>query len=217
MGTLYGFHLGCLRNAAVAVLVACAAVTTQPARAQNLVLNPGFEDSIGSATSPGWTLGMSGEPYTYFDQNGGSARTGLWSATFGDATQQDGTIDTLSQVITTVPQTTYLVSFYLADASPGGGKNFTATFDGQTVLSLTATESAGYTFYSADIVATSSQSTLAFSGFNPPAQFYLDDISVEAEGAPAPVPGTGGLSLIAGAAMLAGAHWRRMRGKTAWL
>jgi hypothetical protein len=205
-----------LRIAAIAIF-AGAAMSAQPVQAQNLVQDPGFEDSTDGATSPGWTLGMSGEGFTDFANNSDTARTGNWSATFGDASQQDATIDTLSQTIATVPQTTYLVSFYLADASPGDGKTFLATFDGQTVLSLTSTDMAGYVFYSASIVATSSDATLAFNGTNPPAQFYLDDISVEAQGAPAPVPGTGGLSLIAGAAMLAGAGWRRMRRKRAEL
>jgi hypothetical protein len=203
------------RIAGIAIFVTGAAISAQPVRAQNLVQDPGFEESTDSTTSPGWTLGMSGEGYTYFANNSDTAHTGNWSATFGDASQQDATIDTLSQTITTVPQTTYLVSFYLADASPGGGKTFMATFDGQTVLSLTSTDTAGYVFYSASIAATSSEATLAFSGTNPPAQFYLDDISVEAQGAPAPVPGTGGLSLIAGAAMLAGVRWQRKRRKAA--
>ena len=157
------------RIAAIAIFVAGATMSAQPVQAQNLVQNPGFEDSSDSTTSPGRTLGMSGEGYTYFANNSDTAHTGNWSATFGDASQQDATIDTLSQTIATVRQATYLVSFYLADASPGGGKTFLATFDGQTVLSLTSTDTAGSVFYSASIVSTSSESALAFSGTNPPA------------------------------------------------
>lgn len=197
-----------LRMTVMAVLAAGAAMIARPAAAQNLVVNPGFEDSIDSMTSPGWTLGPT-FGYTYFENNGGDAHTGTWSATFGDTQNV-----TLSQTIATVPDTTYLVTFYLNDNNTGsGGKSFLATFDGQTVLSLTNTTTTGYTFYSAEIVASGSQSVLSFTAENPPGQFNLDDVSVEVEGAPAPIPGTGAFSLIAGAAMLA--RFRRTRRKPA--
>ena len=195
-----------LRIAVIALLAVGAAMIARPAPAQNLVVNPGFEDSTDSMTSPGWTLGQT-FGYTSFENNSGDAHTGAWSATFGDTQNV-----TLSQTITTVPGTTYLVSFYLADNNTGaGGKSFLATFGSQTVLSLTNSTATGYLFYSADIVATSSQSTLSFTAENPPGQFNLDDISVEVEGAPAPMPGTGAASLIAGAAMLAGFMRKRRR------
>ena len=194
--------------AAAATLASTAILTSPAALAQNLVINPGFEDSTDAMTSAGWTLGQT-FGYTSFENNPGDAHTGNWSATFGDTQPVS-----LSQTIATVPRTTYLVSFYLADNNTGaGGKNFLATFDGQTVLSLTNSDATGYVLYSADIVASSSQSVLSFTAENPPGQFNLDDISVEVEGAPAPTPGTGAASLIAAAAMLGG--MRRKRAKRA--
>lgn len=194
------------RIAVFAIFAAGAVMIARPAPAQNLVVNPGFEDSIDTMTSPGWTLGQT-FGYTSFENNANDAHTGNWSATFGDTQNV-----TLSQTIDTVPGTTYLVTFYLADNNTGaGGKSFLATFDGQTVLSLTNSTATGYLFYSADIVATSSQSTLSFTAENPPGQFNLDDISVEVDGAPAPAPGTGAFSPIAGAAMLG--LFRRVRKK----
>jgi hypothetical protein len=202
-----------LGTATIAIIVAGAVIPAQSAQAQNLVQNPGFEDSTSDTTSPGWKLDMSRERFTGFANNSVFAHTGTWSANFGDLTQQDATIDTLSQVIPTVPMTTYLIIFFLSDYGTGSDKSFVATFDGQTVLSLTSQDTSPYTFYSASVVATSSEATLAFAGQNPSSQFFLDDVSVEP--APAPVPGAGGLSLIVGAVMLAGSRLRRMRRKPA--
>ncbi|HEX4366858.1 MAG TPA: DUF642 domain-containing protein [Rhodopila sp.] len=193
--------------AIIMVLAMGAAMIARPAPAQNLVINPGFEDSTDGMTSPGWTLGPT-FGFTSFENNAGDAHTGNWSITFGDTQNV-----TLSQDIATVPGTTYLVTFYLTDNNTGaGGKSFLATLDGQTVLSLTNSTATGYQFYSANIVATSTQSTLSFTAENPPGQFNLDDVSVEVEGAPAPVPGTGIVSVLAGVAMLVGT--RRMRRTT---
>jgi hypothetical protein len=48
-----------LGTATIALFVAGAVIPAQSVQAQNLVQNPGFEDTISNITSPGWNLGMS--------------------------------------------------------------------------------------------------------------------------------------------------------------
>jgi len=209
------FHFGIARYAAVfgfrrsvlrlgtAALVACAAVN--PASAQNLVQNPGFESTPvdGSNTSPDWTLDASSD--TTYVNGEATANTGVWAVEFASATAADATQGTLSQTIATAPSTYYTVSFFLANE--GGPHNtFLATFGGQTLLSLTDANAFGYRQFTATVRATSASSVLAFTGQDGPSDFLLDDVSVEA----GPLPVTGGGLLSFGVA-LAGIAVRRMR------
>jgi hypothetical protein len=196
-----------------------------PAYAQNLVQNPGFEDSTDATDSPGWTL-TAGHG-TIFDNGQGqaegpairpdepppsgnpNAHSGLWDVQFAATNAEDASAGTLSQAITTTAGSTYLVTFFLMN-SDGPHNTFLATFGGQTVLSLTDSSAFGYTQYSYQVKATSSSSVLAFSAEQDPGYFYLDDISVEP--APAPVMGGGLVSL---AVLLAGFSVRRARRPTA--
>jgi len=217
-GIIYGLMRRLLlRAATLAALVVCAAIIAAPgARAQNLVQNPGFEQSSGCArgggactTSQGWTI-SGGNGLTDFIQT--NAHTGSFAAAFGAS--DISLSGTLSQSIATTPLTTYLVSFYLANVG-SATDSFLATFGGQTVLSLTNAPTSGYTLYSADITAGSSNSVLAFSGGGQSGGFNLDDVSVSAEasGAPAPTAGTGALSFMAGLICLAGLGVRRVRNR----
>jgi hypothetical protein len=197
----------------LSALVSLAALSLhfEPARAQNLVQDPGFESSTGSAASPGWTLN-SGDGTSFYDdqtQGGTNAHSGDWAAQFIAASSTEATSGTLSQTIATAPLTTYLISFFLLNQ--GGPHNtFLATFGGQTVLSLTDSSAFGYTRYTASVTTASrsTSSVLAFTGEQDPSAFYLDDISVVAEAAPSPVAGGGLVSFVA---LIAGFTIRRMR------
>jgi hypothetical protein len=188
--------------------------------AQNLVQNPGFEDSTSPTSSPGWTL-VAGHG-TVFDNGAqeegaaihpdegpppGNAHTGVWDVQFGATNPDDATAGTLSQAITTTPGSTYLVTFFLMNTD-GPHNTFLATFGGQTVLSLNDAAAFQYTEYSLQLKATSTSSVLAFSAEQDPGFFYLDDVSVEA--APAPVIG-GGLTSFG--LLLAGLGVRHTRRK----
>lgn len=203
-----------------AVLVALTIVSC-PVRAQNLVQNPGFEDSTGPTGSPGWTLGSGGG--TVFDNGGGgeavavqealvqaegsnpNAHAGLWDVSFGATSPEGATSSSLSQTITTTPGATYLVTFFLMN-SDGPHNTFLATFGDQTVLSLNDASAFGYTQFSQQVTATSRSTTLTFTAEQDPGFFYLDDVSVEA----APAPAVGG-GLLSAAVMLAGLGIRRAR------
>ena len=188
-----------------AVILACA--SANQALAQNLVQNPGFEDTPnnGSNTSPGWTLDPTSS--TTYVNGTATANTGDWAAEFFAVDAAGATQGKLSQTITTVPSTTYIVSFYLENQG-GPHNSFLATFGGQTVLSLTDADAFGYTRYSMTIIATARSSVLSFTGQQGPSDFLLDDVSVTAQGAPAPVTGGGLLSV---AIVLAGFAVRRIK------
>ncbi len=181
---------------------------TNPLRAQNLVQNPGFEDSTSRTTSPDWT--EAGLDLTYFANSSVSfaANTGVWSAAFGDTSATSALADALTQSIPTTPMATYVVSFYLANLS-GPHNTFNATFDGQTILSLTDAAPFGYTLFSGTVTVRSSQSLLSFVGEQDPSYFTLDDVSVQA--APVLVPGGGVVSFVIFFAGLGLRHMRRRR------
>jgi hypothetical protein len=190
-----------------AAILAC--VLGQPASAQNLVQNPGFENTpTGGASSPGWTLDTtSGTTYV----NGtGTANTGVWAVDFAAPGAAAASQGTLSQAIATTPSTYYTVSFFLANE--GGPHNtFLATFGGQTVLSLTDASAFSYRQFTATIRVTSGSSVLAFTGEQDPSDFLLDDVSVDA--GPLPVPGGGLLSFGAAIAGFAVRRWRARVGR----
>ena len=186
------------------------------AQAQNLVQDPGFESTYYNPDSltydnPYWNIGGNGTSFASCSGDGGAGQcsgvnqplrdqpyNGNWYTSFGSTTVDAAYTSALTQVIPTVAGTTYLVSFFLAnDDGPVDGDNFfLATLDGQTVLSLTNADVFNYTQFSALITATSDNATLSFVGEQMPAYFSLDDVSVTAEGAPAPTVGGGALSFV---------------------
>jgi hypothetical protein len=205
MGRDRAKFLSCRPRAFGLVLTAILACALgQSALAQNLVQNPGFENTpTGGATSPGWTLDTTSG--TTFVNGTATANTGVWAVEFAAAGAAAATQGTLSQTITTAPATYYTVSFFLANE--GGPHNtFLATFGGQTVLSLTDASAFGYRQFTATIRVTSGSSVLAFTGEQDPSDFLLDDVSVQA----GPLPVTGG-GLLSFGLVLAGFVVRRMR------
>ena len=122
----------------------------------NLVANGNF--ATGDFTD--WTLGGNDTPayQLYVSTNAQGAST--YAADL-DPVGADGT---LSQTIATTAGQTYTLSFWL-DMQDGGANNFSAIWNGQTLLSLTnVVNSSGYTEYTYTVTATSSTSTLEFSG-----------------------------------------------------
>ena len=103
------------------------------------------------------------------------AESGTYAAAFGSI----GSDGTLSQNIATTPGEAYTLSFWLANETAGSDVNdFKATWDGQTLLSLTSASQFGYTEYTYAVKATGSSSALEFSAANPSSQWDLDNISL---------------------------------------
>ena len=72
-----------------------------------------------------------------------------------------GTDGTLSQTIATTAGKTYTLSFWLQNEA-AGANDFKATWNGQTLLSLTNAAQSGYKQYTYSVTATGSTSTLGF-------------------------------------------------------
>jgi hypothetical protein len=162
-----------------------------PVHASNLVLNPGFE--TGDFSSWNVTLAAHG---TDLDVNG-VPNTGTSSAAFGGTTP--GSYDTIAQSFNTVAGGSYTFSFFLQ--VNGGSEegesardipaidpiaDFQAFWNGNMVLdsSLGNTGDFDFTKFSFTVTATGND-TIAFSGYNVPAHYYLDDVSVD-KGTPEP-------------------------------
>ena len=133
----------------------------------DLVTNGSFETDNFS----GWTLGgntTSAQMYI-----NGQAESGSFAAALGSV----GSDGTLSQTLQTTAGQQYTLSFWLANngSSPD---DFTAKWNGATVLALTSAPSQNYTEYTFTVTATGSTSTLEFDARQDPSHWSLDNISV---------------------------------------
>lgn len=151
--------------------------------ASNLVANCGFE--TGDFTA--WTLSghdVPGELGNLYGVEGVdpidgiSPNSGTFQAYFADL---DSNSTTISQSLATVSGTSYTVSWYLAQdtsiATPYSNE-FSVSFGGTSLLSLTGMPVEGYTKYSYTVAATSSSTLLSMTLGNDLGEFLLDDISV---------------------------------------
>lgn len=79
----------------------------------NLIANPGFESGTWA---PWFLVGVSGLPYAGYvaDANDSTPHSGDWCFYDGAV----GGIDGISQVLTTVPGTTYQVTFWISEQDP---------------------------------------------------------------------------------------------------
>ena len=179
-------------NKKTLLIIAVLASAALSARAQNLVTNPGFE--TGDFT--GWTNNSSGNFV-----NSGNAYDGTYSAWMG-AVGSDGDFN---QSIATTTGHVYTVSFYLLNQG-GTPDDFTASFAGVTIYTITNGNQMPWTLETGTVTATSSSSLLDFSARQDPAYWQVDDVSVTAV---VPEPGTLGLIAL-GALGLVGALRKRL-------
>ena len=140
-----------------------------------LVTNGSFETDSFS----GWTVGGNSAPLSYgpqvfIDTN---AESGAYAAAMGSV----GSDGTLSQTIATTAGQTYRLSFWLRNEA-AGANDFKATWNGQTLLSLSNAAQSGYTQHTYTVTATGSTTALQFSARNDPSQWDLDNISLTANG-----------------------------------
>lgn len=166
--------------------------------AGNLVANCGFETGNFSgwtttAAAAGSLFGVDGNP-----------NSGTFAAYFGAVTPPFE--DMISQSIPTIAGHAYSISFFLDNA--GGSPNqFTAMFDGTTLLSLTNSAPFPYTEFTDTVIATGSSTTLSFAAYQVPSFFYLDDVSVLSVAVPEPAS----LVLLGGALLAFGVTRRQRR------
>ncbi|MGA2351527.1 MAG: PEP-CTERM sorting domain-containing protein [Terracidiphilus sp.] len=151
-----------------------ALLSPRALRAENLVLNGGFE--TGDLTD--WTL----TPAEFFSDinvggTGNNPNSGSFSANFGAG---GGEYDTISQTVNTADGVSYTLSFWLADTFPIGNDgivDFQAIWDGVIVDDIATIGNYPYTEYTINVTGTGSD-TLSFAGANDPSFTNLDDISL---------------------------------------
>ena len=151
---------------------------TSAVRAQNLVLNGGFE--TGSFSS--WTLtGNTGSTSV----GGEFAHTGLFGTKLGPV----GSDGVLTQSLATTPGASYDLSFWLQNTN-GNPNDFTVSFGGVTVFNLLNSPGFSYTQYTfTDLAATGGSTLMQFSYRQDPGSWNLDDVSVTASATPEPSTG----------------------------
>lgn len=179
-----------------------------PAAFANLVQNGNFDaNNPSSGTAPlDWTLTNASSGSDFFVGSGPAfgALSAPNSANFGAVGAYD---DTLSQTLTTDPGATYILTFYLAHDSSNSANDFSAVWNGATVLSLVNSGYFDYTEYTYNVTATGTSTVLAFSGREVPAWYDLDNVSVTAT----PEPGLLGVSGIGLALLYAAVAMQRRR------
>ena len=154
--------------------------------------------SFGTDSLSGWTLGGNYTstfygPEIFTDTNAEGAST--YAAEMGSV----GSDGSISQTIATTAGQKYQLTFWLANDLNGAGttpNDFTAKWNGTSLLSLTNAPQQGYTEYTYDVVATSSSTTLEFDARQDPSSWSLDNISLTpvGTGVTDPPPAGGGSS-----------------------
>ena len=156
----------------------------------NQVLNPGFESENNPVTAPppSWSSNGSGIVVdTSF------ANTGTYDVAFG-ASPLDPSPGTLSQSITTVPATSYNLSFAILDEIGNSNDTFTVNF-GTFSATITGNQAPGYVIENFTVLGsaiTGTSTLLSFQGLNVDAAWNLDDVSITT----ATIPEPAGASLL---------------------
>jgi hypothetical protein len=169
----------------------------------DLVTNGNFsggnETLCHDQTCPGWTvtLAPTGSALLFNDDNKGlTIPPGTGFVSFGAT---EGIDDEISQVIPTIAGQTYTVSFQFGNDTPSGPQDFSVML-GSTVVYSEKNDTTGsvpcgagtcveLTLHSINVVADSSNATLALFGQNVPATNSVADISVvPVTSVPVPAP-----------------------------
>jgi hypothetical protein len=176
--------------------------------AGNVIANCGFETGDLSGWTQGGNLGFTGVNGSLFVPASGDTynpNSGSWQADLGPV----GSDGMLSQTIATTPGDIYQIKFFMAGEG-GNGSDFSAIFNGITLLATINPVQQFYTSYSYLQTATGTSTTLEFDFRNDTSFQVLDDVSVTDTSAPTlPEPGTWGLLSLGLAAAAAIARRRR--------
>ena len=156
-----------------------------PAFGTNIVVNPGFESGLS-----GWTTNPCvGPSCSIFGPDQWSAaplypHTGLNAANSGCVSAlclDPAGGDWIAQTLTTVPSTTYVLSFWMdPHGTPGDATVEIDTFWDGVLVGTFAAEPEGYhQYFVTGLIATSTSTLLKISGRSDPFLVFLDDIEVD--------------------------------------
>jgi hypothetical protein len=187
-----------MKGSLAAFLVLAVLLSFGSAHATNLLVNGGFE--TGDFT--GWTItptSLAVYPYVFIGTN---PYSGSYNAVFGADNYEDLSTLDLSQTFSTTPGQSYTFDFWLEHNNTNNGNLFQASWNGNIILNLSNQAFFNYTEYTFIEVATGTSSTIAFSGYEPPGRYNLDNVSVTSNPVPLPsalallAPGLCGLAAI---------------------
>jgi hypothetical protein len=186
----------------IGALVVVLMAIPSTARADAIV-NGGFE----TGSFAGWTVDPAAAGSLIFV--GGHGQGGTDAAWFGAIGAGD---DSLSQTFATLPDESYVVTFWLSHIVTDRANDFQVWWDSTSLLALTNASNIGERQYSFIVTADDDQSTLRFAGHELRDYYYLDNVSV----APVPTPEPASLMLLLGgaAAMIGRARLSRRKNKS---
>jgi PEP-CTERM motif len=165
--------------AVVGLALALSSVSAQA----DLVQNGGFETGDFS----GWTqTGNTG----FTGVAAGVAHSGNFGAFFGAV----GSLGGITQTLSTISGTSYLIDFWL-QSDGGTPSRAVVTFGGNTIFDQTNLPASSYTEHSFTVAATSNSTVLSLTFRDDPGFFSLDDVSVNVASA-VPEPSTWAMLLI---------------------
>jgi Autotransporter beta-domain len=160
-------------------LLSCTALlVASPAFGQNLVSNPGFEQST-TCTAANWTLGLGGACGPSYSFQSGPAHSGVAAYQFGNATFAS---QSLSQSIGGLGAGRYDFSFWYSVPFPQNYQ-FTASINGRTFTFSTAAMTP-YVLFDQHVVLPAGTATIVFNYLfingNPSGNFIatIDDVSL---------------------------------------
>jgi hypothetical protein len=155
----------------------------------DLIVNGGFETGDLTAWNAGGNLG-----FTAVTSN--NIHTGNFSFQMGPI----GSTGFIEQTLPLVAGNVATLDFWLA--ADAGGEVFSATLDGQTLLSGDSGNGFGYTEFTYNVTIGNNNPVLHFEFEHSPAYWYLDDVSVNV------VPAPGSLALLGLGGLFAGRRRR---------